>query len=496
MKRQTTIGQQFTLGFLGIIVLFLILGYSAHSAINSIGMELEHAVNFTAKKMDLVGVLLGEFQDMKAYARRTQFSFVVNHLVQGNEQFGATATCSMCHILETRGTHERELGEMAAGIKATVAQLQPLVTTKNGEKYLQAVRADVDNYASLYSQYLKLTGQNQFDDAHGVLRDQMFPIVDEIEKAMRELRDEEQKGLAVSELRARETVSRAQRLAVLVFGLSIAVGIGVLLMVRRSVQHLRGVAAGLRQGAQEVASAAAQVSSAGQSVAQSVSEQSTALEETSASSDRVSAVAGANNAAADETVGLSASLDQRVVQINAALEQMMSAMLEIGGSGQKISSIIKVIDEIAFQTNLLALNAAVEAARAGETGLGFAIVAEEVRNLAQRSAQAARDSTALIEESAQKSSHGMDTARRVVEAVQSITGGTKKMRTLAEQVRASSLEQSHGLEQIACAVRQAQQAIQATAAGAEETAATGEELHAQSSQLESMAEQLIRVSGT
>jgi methyl-accepting chemotaxis protein len=496
MKRQTTIGEQFNLGFLAVMILMIILGYSARSAIGRIGGELSTAVNVTARKMDLVGGLRAQFQDLEAYARRTQFAFVVNHLVATNEKLGVRATCSMCHTLETRQTRERELGAMAAGIQATVAQLQPLVTTETGNKQLAAVRAGIGNYVSLYSQYLKLTEQNQFDDAHGVLRDQMFPIVDEIDKVMTQLRDEEQKGLQQSDQRARKTISSADRTELLVIAMALALSVGMLLIVRRTVKRLRRVAYELRQGAEEVASAAAQVSSAGQLVAQNVSEQAAALQQTSASSEQISAQARSNEHSANETVGLSNEINQRMLLTNTVLDQMRSAMLEIGGSGQKISKIIRLIDEIAFQTNLLALNAAVEAARAGEAGLGFGVVAEEVRNLAKRSSQAARDTAALIEESVRASSRGIDTAGHVADGMQSIGSGTQTMCTLAEQVRAGSLEQSRGSEQMAGMLRQAEQSIQATAAGAEETASAGEELQAQSAQMKAMAEQLISLSGS
>jgi methyl-accepting chemotaxis protein len=144
---------------------------------------------------------------------------------------------------------------------------------------------------------------------------------------------------------------------------------------------------------------------------------------------------------------------------------------------------VKVIDEIAFQTNILALNAAVEAARAGAAGQGFAVVADEVRNLAQRSAQAARETATLIEESVAMSRGGSDKVQQVADAIHSITGSTAKVRTLVDEVAAGSQEQSRGIEQISKAISEMEQVTQQAAAGAEESAAAGQQLSAQADAL-------------
>ena len=136
--------------------------------------------------------------------------------------------------------------------------------------------------------------------------------------------------------------------------------------------------------------------------------------------------------------------------------------------GNKIAKIIKVIDEIAFQTNILALNAAVEAARAGEAGMGFAVVADEVRSLAQRCAQAAKDTAALIEESILKSGDGKGKVDQVTTAIRTITADTTSVKTLVEEVSLASQEQARGIQQIGKAIVQMEQVTQSTAANAEE----------------------------
>jgi len=188
-------------------------------------------------------------------------------------------------------------------------------------------------------------------------------------------------------------------------------------------------------------------------------------------------------------------VSQRVVEANNTLGGMVTSMQEIGASSGKISKIIKVIDEIAFQTNILALNAAVEAARAGEAGMGFAVVADEVRNLAQRSAQAAKDTASLIEESILRSGEGSKRLGEVAASIQAITEGTNKVRTLVDEVDASSKEQAQGIEQISKAVSQMDEVTQRTAANAEESASASEELNAQSQALMAVVQQLQALVG-
>jgi methyl-accepting chemotaxis protein len=251
----------------------------------------------------------------------------------------------------------------------------------------------------------------------------------------------------------------------------------------------------LSESAEQVSSAAHQVSGSSQSLAQGSSEQAASLEETSASSEEMSSMTRRNAENSQQAAAFMNAVSQRVAEANRTLADMMSSMEQIGASSGKISKIIKVIDEIAFQTNILALNAAVEAARAGEAGMGFAVVAEEVRNLAQRSAQAARDTTSLIEESILKSTEGSRKLEEVASSIVGITESAGKVKTLVDEVEASSKEQAQGIDQISKAMAQMDQVTQKTAANAEESASASEELNAQSQALMTVVKQLRELVG-
>jgi methyl-accepting chemotaxis protein len=180
-----------------------------------------------------------------------------------------------------------------------------------------------------------------------------------------------------------------------------------------------------------------------------------------------------------EAARLMAEADAAVNGANAVLDEMNTSMANIKESSRRVANIIKTIDEIAFQTNILALNAAVEAARAGEAGMGFAVVAEEVRNLAQRSAQAAKDTTVMIEESIARSDRGAARVETVGTSIDAITKSVTAVKTLIDQVSDASRQQAHGFAQVAQALNQMEQGTQVNASTASESAAAGEQLKSQ-----------------
>ncbi len=264
-------------------------------------------------------------------------------------------------------------------------------------------------------------------------------------------------------------------------------------IVRSTNRVLTHLGSTLSEGANQVASAAAQVSAASQTLSQGASEQAASLEETSASLEEVSSMTKRNAEGAQQARDLATETRTAADSGVAQMREMRQAMAAIKHSSDDVGKIIRTIDEIAFQTNILALNAAVEAARAGEAGMGFAVVAEEVRNLAQRSSQAAKDTAAQIEDAIKKSDAGVAISANVASALDTILGKARQMDSLVGDIATASSEQSQGVSQVNDTVRQMDQVTQANAGSAEESAAAAEELNAQAAMMQQTVADLQRL---
>jgi methyl-accepting chemotaxis protein/methyl-accepting chemotaxis protein-1 (serine sensor receptor) len=358
---------------------------------------------------------------------------------------------------------------------------QKTISTPRDREMFGKITPAHENLMRVWSKIALLSRAANKKDALAMWINEAGPPARESMQVLEELNDLN-KSSADSNANAAADASASGRLwIILVLLLAFTSGTAIaFFIVRNTNSGLRSAVEELRTGVDEVTGASGQIATGSQALAQGASQQAASLEETSASTLEMAAMTQKNAANSQQAAALMSVVDQRVSDANTSLEQMVTSMKEINMSSDKISKIIRVIDEIAFQTNILALNAAVEAARAGEAGMGFAVVAEEVRNLAQRSAQAAKDTAALIEESMGRSSDGSAKLAKVGEAIRSITESAQKVKTLVDEVSLSSAEQARGSEQISRAVVQMEQVTQQTAANAEQSAAAAEELSAQS----------------
>ena len=272
---------------------------------------------------------------------------------------------------------------------------------------------------------------------------------------------------------------RSDTITILIVGLTVAASIATWLSLGRHARTLRGAIGRLAATAENIGSGASEMAAASHSLAEGATEQVAAVEDISHAARDTAGLATENARRTQSATALVAREEEEFTAASARLTEMVSAMDAIRQAGGRISKINRVIDEIAFQTNILALNAAVEAARAGEAGQGFAVVAEEVRMLARRSADAARETAVLIEASLASTDAGGEKVQELTAAITAVAEQAMAVRGLVEEVSDGSRHQQAAIARMGEALRQIEEVSQQAAAGAEQGSASAAELNAQ-----------------
>ncbi|HKW97096.1 MAG TPA: methyl-accepting chemotaxis protein [Bryobacteraceae bacterium] len=468
--RTWTIGTKLMGAFGAMLALALGLSYSALHSLGNMKADFDDTVTRTARSRYVSALTVKDSEEMRSLERGIMVRLYMKDLA-------------------TVEKYKQEFRDTDADLSKDLTELRNLARSEQARNLIANTERLSKELMPLHEEVMRALAVN-LEQGVAVYTAKAVPKFKELEQAAQAIGDYETARLSEAVTRSEENASRSRWIAFLLLGISVTIGAAIVWVVRSITVQLRSLANEMNLGSEQVSSAAGQVSSSSQSLAQGASEQAASLEETSASSEEITSMTRKNAENSRSAASLTTKASELVTTANHDLEQMVSSMQEINASSDKIAKIIKVIDEIAFQTNILALNAAVEAARAGDAGMGFAVVADEVRNLAQRSAQAAKDTAALIEESIAKSNDGKSKLDQVAKAIHDITANVTQINTLVDEVKLGSEEQARGIEQIAKAIAQMEQVTQKTAANAEESASASEELNAQAASMDTIVGQL------
>ncbi len=458
--RTWTIGRRLLTGISALVV--LVVGVAALALV--VGRSLEERLintdDHTVKRLNLVLQIETELERLYA----TEPALV------------AAAFMSDSQLVDAR---KLAVAEAVSEVSGSIDAFKAEATTDADRAAIADLTSDLDGWTRTNEEVARLVSAGKPSDAAQLAKKSGDTYKTKSRAATDEIVGREQEALQADLDAAKASTSSVR---VMVFS-GVVAALGIAFVVLRSIVAaigaLRAQSRELREGTEHVVTAASQVATSAQGLSQQSTHQAASLQETSASMEEMASMTRKNAENAVHAAELATQVAQQIQGSNAALGEMVTSMTAIRESSNKVAKIIKAIDEIAFQTNILALNAAVEAARAGEAGMGFAVVAGEVRSLAQRSAQAAKDTAILLEESIARSQEGTGRVEQVAQSISSITEDVLRVKGMVEEVRHASAQQSQGIDQVTQALAQMESVTQSTAATAEESAAASEELNAQ-----------------
>lgn len=471
MKRTMKLGTRIALGFTCVLILLLIIiGLTIYYMSNLSG-QMKKIVEENFNKIELTSEIKEQLNELY---KRAMMVLVISDEKQLQRE--------MESITSIRQDYLKSYSEL----------LKTPNRTEKGKILRDRIKQTIDGVIPIYEELLSLGVSNKKREAVEYLSntaeaamENVLVVADEYLALLKEYNAAEVKT-------SEQAFANALIMMATLGAIGIVLGILLTIFITRGITNsINRIVDTLAEGSNQVAEASNQLSATSQQLAEGSAKQSTSLEETSSTLEEASSMIQQNTENTKQAASLSDQTKQAVDKGNIEMQNMIASMNEIKKSSDQISKVIKVIDDIAFQTNILALNAAVEAARAGEAGLGFAVVAEEVRNLAQRSAQAAMDTAAMIENNIELSEKGVTVTQKVKEGLNEVTVQIRKISELMAEITTASQEQSQGISQINSAITQMETVVQQNAASAEESASASEELSTQALNLKEMVQQLV-----
>ena len=471
-----TLRTKFIGGFAALLVMIAALTFTSMRAMSSLNSGLDRVAHRMSMRADRTSQLVENLID-----------------IAGRQQ----ALLLHSILSDTAGVerNRQAVTEAERRIDGLFNELLPLIDSPADKRLSQDLQAKMLSVRPVSDEVAQLIQKQQMNDALKLVGEKLLPAYDALQRNARDFVANQRDRMSSDTAEIQANASATRMMAFVFVVLTIACSCLISVVVRQMNNALGRMGSQVSEGAQQVARAAAQMGAISQSLAQGASEQAVSLEQTSASSEQVNQMVQRNAKSSREAAEHTNDANRLLTGANQKLEQMLHSMRDISSSSERISKIIRVIDEIAFQTNILSLNAAVEAARAGEAGMGFAVVADEVRNLAQRCSQAAKDTSGLIEESIQHSKTGKVRLDEVAASMRQVTESAVQVQRLSNEVNSGSEEQARAIEQISRAILQIQQVTQQTAASAEEGASAGAQMSAEAEHLQAAVNRMRAMLG-